>query len=105
MICYCWSAGDAAQALSGRGGGYDSHLRHGHAAVHAQLKELDELVTLSAAQRTEVKAILQRKQTADEQAAAQIKVLLTEQQRKAYGQPSPPAKAKPPVGCPPTGVS
>lgn len=83
LLC-CASLDVAADALAGRGGGYQNQFHHQRTAIDTQFRSLDELLTLSAAQKIQVRAILRRTHKDDRQAAAQIGALLTERQRKIY---------------------
>jgi hypothetical protein len=89
MAC-CAALDGTAGALSGRGGGYRSENHHRQAGVEARLRELDELLALSAAQKVQVKGTLQR--LTDKDAAPQIRALLTDRQRSIYDHAHKPAQ-------------
>lgn len=82
-----WTLGGTAAAESGRGGGYQTAMRHRHLFIETEVRRLDELLNLSAAQKSQIKRILERRPPSDAAAVARIRALLTERQRRIYDQP------------------
>ena len=84
VFCCCGAIAGTALALSGRGGGYQSERHHQRASVSAQIRRLNELLGLSAAQKQQLSVILLRSAPAATPTKAQIRALLTERQRAIY---------------------
>jgi len=83
MIFCCIGLEGKALALSGRGGATRTqHLRQ--LKAEARVRQLDELLALSTAQKAQLNTALQR--STDNNVALQIRALLTDQQRKIYDQ-------------------
>jgi len=81
LFC-CTDVASAAIALSGRGAGYQNLQYHRRAAVQFTIGRLDELLALSATQKLQIRAALQR--STDKNAAPRIRALLTYRQRRTY---------------------
>lgn len=84
VICCAVNLADTGCAQSGRGAGYQTKSRHQRRIVDVQVRRLDERLSLSEAQKRQIRVILIRRRSNGAPVAEQVRALLTVAQRQVY---------------------